>query len=143
MLTAFQCLAFAIYFEAAGEPFIGKFAVAEVVVNRKKDDVGEFRNLDTICDVVKDYTIKNGYKVCALSFYCDGKSDIPNINNNIDKQALEESKAVAHAMLDGHNPGVINSAMWYHRIDIAPKWNAGLCFEKRIGDHIFWRECRT
>jgi len=34
MLTATVCLAMAIYYEARGEPLIGKQAVAEVVLNR-------------------------------------------------------------------------------------------------------------
>ena len=46
MKTALMCLALTIYYEARGEPTIGQYAVAEVVLNR-----AEKRDL-SVCDVV-------------------------------------------------------------------------------------------
>ena len=50
MLYEVMCIATAIYFEARGEPLAGRFAVAEVVINRMHDP----RYPDDACSVVYD-----------------------------------------------------------------------------------------
>ena len=46
--SEYNCLIEAIYFEAGNQPFVGKIAVAQVVVNRVNSD----RYPNTICGVV-------------------------------------------------------------------------------------------
>mgnify|MGYP003324414285 CR=1 FL=1 len=46
------CLAQNIYFEAGNQPFIGRYAVANVTLNRVNDS--QFPN--TVCDVAVSYT---------------------------------------------------------------------------------------
>ena len=67
-----ECLALNVYFEARGEPFVGKLAVAHVVLNRMRDR----RFPASACMVVK----QGGDRVrhnCQFSWWCDGKSDVP------------------------------------------------------------------
>jgi N-acetylmuramoyl-L-alanine amidase len=74
---ALVCLALNVYHEARDQPFIGQVAVAQVVMNRVRDD----RYPDNVCDVVKQgptYAWKQDFPVrhrCQFSWYCDGKSD--------------------------------------------------------------------
>mgnify|MGYP003628329525 CR=1 FL=1 len=76
---ALMCLALNVYHEAKNQSLIGQIAVAQVVMNRVRDE----RYPDTVCEVVeqgptyswkKDYPVKNR---CQFSWYCDGKSDKP------------------------------------------------------------------
>ena len=73
---ALVCLALNVYHEARDQPFIGQVAVAQVVMNRVKDE----RYPDDVCGVVKQgltYSWDTDYPVlnrCQFSWYCDGKS---------------------------------------------------------------------
>ena len=70
-----ECLADNIYFEARNQGFAGWVAVAQVTLNRVRDD----RFPNTICEVVKQgLTYESGFPIrdkCQFSWYCDGKSD--------------------------------------------------------------------
>ena len=52
------CLAANSYFEARGEPFDGKIAVAQVVINRVKSD----KYPNSICNVIIEGPIKESWK---------------------------------------------------------------------------------
>ena len=67
-----ECLAKNIYFEARNQSEYGKFAVANVTMNRVKDP----RFPNTICDVVfQGPRVKKRVGGCQFSWYCDGKPD--------------------------------------------------------------------
>tara|TARA_B100000424_G_C22945216_1_gene503062 strand:+ start:2217 stop:2774 length:558 start_codon:yes stop_codon:yes gene_type:complete len=103
------CLAANSYFEARGETFDGKIAVAQVVINRVKSK--NYPN--TICEVVQQGPIRESWKTrkitglpeeeriyypiknrCQFSWYCDGASDIiPMVRKN-------------------GKPNLITTAMW-------------------------------
>jgi N-acetylmuramoyl-L-alanine amidase len=138
--NAEKCMALNIYHEARGEPFVGKVAVADVVLNRTKDS----RSPDTVCAVVYEglrgtsgtmYLAK-----CQFSWYCDGKSDEPK-----DDVAWQESLNIAQQMLSAKENsyrGVTEGATHYHTYDIPPPlWtkNRDVRMVGRIGDHIFYR----
>ena len=59
MFYEIMCIAVAIYFEARGEPLAGRFAVAEVVINRMRDP----RYPGDACSVVYD----GGWLRCSYS----------------------------------------------------------------------------
>ena len=87
MISAIACMAVAVYFEARGEPLIGRAAVAHVIFNRVIDD----RYPNDVCDVIQqgklgDNTTKIKLNECQFSFFCDGKSDNPT-----DVQAYTEA----------------------------------------------------
>ncbi len=64
-----RCLAEAVYFEAATEPFDGQVGVAQVVLNRVRNPVFP----KTICGVV--YQNKEMRNRCQFSFACDLNPD--------------------------------------------------------------------
>lgn len=116
--TELECLAQNIYYEARGEPPLGKLLVAKVTLNR----VNHPHFPKTICAVVfqphqfswtsKRHTIK-------------------------DKQAYQESLELAHLIL---HSGVLNllpdTVLYFHAVHVHPKWP----FKKlvQIGNHIFY-----
>ena len=85
--VAVVCLALNVYHEAKNQPFEGQVAVAQVVLNRVKDE----RFPNTICEVVEQGPVYESWKTrndptlepvywpeknrCQFSWYCDGKSD--------------------------------------------------------------------
>ena len=71
LAPADRCLAQAIYFEARGEPFEGRMAVAEVIRNR----VAARNYPNDVCGVVFQGAERRHR--CQFSFACDGKSDRP------------------------------------------------------------------
>ena len=133
------CLAQNIYFEAGNQPFIGRFAVANVTLNR----VNDLQFPNTICEVVyqsaaykKSWTgeiiPKRG--MCQFSWYCDGKSDEPK-----DSVTWIESIRIADMALQSSNFDVTEGALWYHADYIHPYWADHLEYVVTIENHIFYK----
>ena len=129
------CLAQNIYYEARGSNLADRAGVANVVMNRTKDR----RYPETICEVVKQgETDTNGNMIrnrCQFSWYCDGKSDVPqNIDLWIDAQML------AWDMIENNKyRGLTEGATHYHATYVSPRWAKDLQLVGRIGAHIFYR----
>jgi len=129
------CLAQNIYYEARGSNLADQAAVADVVLNRVKDD----RYPDTICAVVKQgKQYADGRMVrnrCQFSWYCDGKSDYPR-----DKDAWVAAQQTAYMMVyyDDYR-GITQGATHYHAHYVGPEWARDLQLVGRIGVHIFYR----
>ena len=130
-----ECLALNIYHEARNQPLVGKLAVAEVTLNRVKDD----RFPNNICGVVYQgyyYTNNNPIKhKCQFSWWCDGKSDRPR-----DKKAWEESMRLASYVQSGlfDNIEVVNGSTHYHAVYVSPYWTKMKKKVKVIADHVFY-----
>ncbi len=124
-----ECLALNIYFEARGEPDIGKLAVAHVVMNRVEDR----RFPETICGVSKDGGQKKLNR-CQFSWFCDGRSDRPN-----DLRQWERSKALAREIFWGLSMDPTGGALWYHATYVRPVWRKALVKSAKIGNHIFYQ----
>lgn len=124
------CLAKNIYYEAGGETFEGKVAVAQVTMNRAKS--GSFP--EDICQVIYQKNVFYEKVICQFSWYCDRDTTVKPIQ----KEVYEESMTVAKkVLLEGFElPGLTN-ALYYHADYINPRWNK----EKIavIGHHIFYR----
>ncbi|MBO90054.1 MAG: hypothetical protein CMP14_11075 [Rickettsiales bacterium] len=123
-----ECLALNVYFEARGEPFVGKMAVAHVVLNRMRDR----RFPATACKVVK----QGGDRVrhnCQFSWWCDGKSDRPR-----HRAAWATSLAVAKEAYWGFAEDPTRGALWYHADYVDPAWNDDFVRMRVIGKHIFY-----
>ena len=123
-----HCLALNIYHEARGEPELGKFAVANVTMNR----VNDARFPKTVCDVVRQGGERR-YR-CQFTWWCDGRSDRPR-----DVRAWNQSKALAFLVYFGFARDATEGSLWYHADYVAPYWR--LTFERgpKIGRHIFYR----
>ena len=125
-----QCLAENIYYEAGTESYEGKLAVAQVTLNRAAS--GKFP--DSICGVVKQKSIINGYVVCQFSWFCTP------FKNNKDSEAYQQSKQVALYVYANYENlrDITKGALYYHADYINPRWK----LEKTtvIGRHIFYKE---
>jgi len=134
--AALVCLALNVYHEARDQPFIGQVAVAQVVMNRVRDD----RYPDTPCDVVMQgptYTWAEHYPVrhrCQFSWYCDGKSDNPT-----DQGAYDKALMIAHGVYYGNLDDFVEGATHYHAIYVLPEWAESKTRIVQIGEHIFYR----
>lgn len=125
-----DCMAMNIYREAGHEPFEGKVAVAQVVMNRVNS--GQFG--DDVCGVIYQKTKTMEKVVCQFSWYCDSATRTRPVN----KDAYDESYAVAKkVLLEGFKLDVLKEALYYHANYVNPKWN----LEKigSIGNHIFYK----
>ncbi len=125
-----DCLAINIYREAGYEPFEGKVAVAQVVMNRVKN--GGFGN--DVCGVVYQKNVIMDKIVCQFSWYCDST----HRNRPINKDAYNESYEVAKkVLLEDFRLSVLKDALYYHANYVNPRWP----LEKigQIGNHIFYK----
>ena len=113
-----RCLADNIYFEAKGESFKGKLAVAVVTLNRVKS--GNYPN--TICKVV--------YQPYQFS-WTKTKRKVTNF------YAWTDSLLAATMAME--DPKILGNfqATHYHNTTVSPNW--GLRRVARIGQHIFYR----
>ena len=135
------CMALNIYHESRSENLAGKFAVADVVLNRVYDN----RYPDSVCGVVKQaklspWWLDQGKEVpirdqCQFSWYCDGKADDPN-----DGDAWRDSLLVAYQILkENKHRGLTEGATHYHANYINPYWAPSFHQVGTIGSHIFYR----
>ena len=139
--TAFICLALNTYHEAKNQSMVGQIAVAEVVMNRVQDK----RFPNSVCEVVKqgptrpswedpkkEYPIKHR---CQFSWYCDGKSDIPN-----NEKAWKKAQDYAYLVLYNRIAiDVTEGATHYHATYVKPSWARTKTRTTRIESHIFYR----
>jgi len=131
-----ECLALNVYYEARSDNLAGKYAVADVVLNRVKDT----RYPNTICAVVKQGkmgteggTVK--LNVCQFSWYCDGKSDTPN-----DEDSWQKAQMIAYNVINHRKfVGITEGSTHYHATFVDPYWVSELEFTGTIGQHLFYR----
>ncbi len=125
-----ECLARNIYYEAGGEPFEGKVAVAQVTINRSESGVFP----SDICRVVYQKNVVYDKVLCQFSWYCEGPARVPPKH----AAAYKESEIVAkQVLLEGFRLPGLKEAMYFHAKHINPQWKR----EKVavIGGHIFYK----
>jgi len=120
-----QCMAENTYFEAAHEPYKGRIAVNNVVLNRVKDK----RFPKTPCAVIN----QKARGVCQFSWKCEGGKRIG------DMAAYRKAKEIAEDVYLGNYGDVTKGAKFYHADYVSPSW--GRVFDRtiKIGAHIFYR----
>ncbi|WP_205854143.1 cell wall hydrolase [Phenylobacterium kunshanense] len=125
---AVECLAQAVYYEAAREPQVGQEAVAQVVLNRMRHPAYP----KTVCGVV--YQGSARATGCQFTFTCDGSlayAPVPAL--------WKRARAVAERALNGHVDKTVGSATHYHAQYVAPYWAPTLVKMAQVGQHIFYR----
>lgn len=126
-----DCLTLNVYREAAREPFEGKVAIAQVTINRTKNN----KFPDDICGVVYQKNVFMKTVVCQFSWYCNRV----HRNRPINQKQYEESHAVAKkVLLEGFRLDSLHDALFYHADYINPHWRYVKII--KIGTHIFYRE---
>jgi len=139
---AVMCLALNMYWEAKNQSMIGQVAVGQVVMNRVQDK----RFPNTVCEVVyqgehrpswKDPTKEHPVRHrCQFSWYCDGKSDVPNKDSKqwfkaMDYARIVYSGRIAYDLTEG--------STHYHATYVRPSWAKTKTRTTRIESHIFYR----
>jgi spore germination cell wall hydrolase CwlJ-like protein len=129
------CLAKNIYFEARSDNLAGRYAVADVVLNRVKDR----RYPETICKVIhqgeKDASGNMKKNRCQFSWYCDGVADIA-----LNQEKWNEAQTVAFQIVTkGSFRGLTEGANHYHATYVNPSWNKSMDYIGQIGAHKFFR----
>ncbi len=124
------CLARNIYYEAGGEPFEGKVAVAQVTLNRVKN--GQFP--DDICRVIYQKSPVMDKVICQFSWTCNGVSKVKPANG----REFDESMTVAKkVLLEGFRLPSLEHALYFHADYINPGWKRTKV--AHIGRHIFYK----
>ena len=138
------CMARNIFFESSIDNHAGMSAVADVVLNRVRDN----RYPNTVCEVVHQGKQKPSWKdpskmvmvrhKCQFSWYCDGKADdIPLGSENW----VRAQMVAWEIMHEGRFRGISEGATHYHATYVSPSWatSHGMDLVGRIGLHIFYR----
>jgi spore germination cell wall hydrolase CwlJ-like protein len=120
-----QCLAKNIYHEAGVEPIEGKFAVAQVTLNRLKQ--GRWGH--SICDVV--------HSKAQFSWTLNKRK----VQEQPKGELWAESQAVARTVLDkGVRVPSLAQSTYYHADYVKPLWSKSVVKIQQIGQHIFYKK---
>jgi spore germination cell wall hydrolase CwlJ-like protein len=134
-----NCLVEAVYYEARSEPITAQLAVANVVLERVRND--KFPN--TICGVVHQGRYnKKGQPIrhkCMFSYWCDGK---PERMKEI--EALKTAISVSEMAINGVVVDITVGATHYHATYVRPDWIHSFTFMElgQVGRHIFYLDTR-
>ena len=117
------CLAKNVFYEAGIEGADGKYAVAQVTINRLKD--GRWGN--SICKVVY---AKHQFSWTSLKKRAKLTGD-----------AWLESQWVARQVLhEGYRVRQLTDVLWYHNQSVKPIWTSAVAKLDQIGRHTFYTE---
>ena len=126
-----ECLSRNIYWEAAGESFEGKVAVAQVTMNRVND--GRFGK--GVCGVVYQKNIIYEKVICQFSWACESTSKVKPIHPKLYAESEEVAKRV---LLENFRLPGLSDAIYYHADYVNPGWKKPKIVQ--IGRHIFYKE---
>ncbi|QZH76704.1 MAG: cell wall hydrolase [Erythrobacter sp.] len=127
-MRAQQCMAQAIYYEAASESDAGQRAVAQVVLNR----VAHPAYPNTVCGVV--YQGSERRTGCQFTFTCDGA-----LARTPSQSGWSRASRIARESLAGVVYAPVGTATHYHTLAVNPYWASSLDTVGVIGAHIFYR----
>ena len=125
---AANCLAQAIWYEAASESEAGQRAVAQVVLNRVKHPNWP----GSVCGVV--YQGSNRSTGCQFTFTCDG-----SLRRQASGRSWARAQNIAADALAGSVYEPIGHATHYHTLWVNPYWASSLDHVGTIGAHRFYR----
>jgi len=128
-LRALDCLAQAIYYEAASESEDGQRAVAQVVLNRVRHPAWP----DSVCGVVYQGPLREGGG-CQFTFTCDG-----SLTRRAAGIAWARARLLAAEALAGRSYAPVGTSTHYHTFEVSPHWAPGLERTVAIGAHRFYR----
>ena len=126
-----DCLTKNIYWEAAGEPFEGKVAVAQVTMNRVKS--GKFGN--GVCGVVYQKNVIYEKVICQFSWACESGPKTKPVYQKFWTESEEVAKKV---LLEGFRLPSLTEALYYHASYVHPGWRKERI--SQIGQHIFYKD---
>lgn len=125
---ALDCLAQAVWYEAASESEAGQRAVAQVVLNR----VAHPNWPGSVCGVV--YQGSERSTGCQFTFTCDG-----SLSRKARGASWDRARRIASEALSGSVYAPVGHATHYHTLWVNPYWAATLDHVGTIGAHRFYR----
>ncbi|MGF1549096.1 MAG: cell wall hydrolase [Sphingomonadaceae bacterium] len=128
-LRALECLAAAVYYEAASESEDGQRAVAQVVLNRVRHPAYP----DSVCGVVYQGPQRAGGG-CQFTFTCDG-----SLARRPSAAGWRQAHRIAADALAGKVHAGVGHATHYHTFQVHPHWAPKLAKVAAIGAHFFYR----
>jgi hypothetical protein len=123
-----ECLAQAVWYEAASESEAGQRAVAQVVLNR----VAHPGWPSSVCGVV--YQGSNRSTGCQFTFTCDG-----SLARRPSGASWARAQRIAAEALSGSVYAPVGLATHYHTLWVNPYWAGTLDHIGTIGAHRFYR----
>lgn len=140
--NGYQCMAEAMFFEGAKDGKIGMHLIGNVIINRYTDKVYEFKNLDSICDVVHQPS-RNPARPweCAFSYYCDGKPEVVP-ETPVDMKAMSEAMWLSQKLLTQlHETGSVidltDGALYYTQPQVNRNWMKNTVVTIEYLGHLF------
>ncbi len=127
-LRAAECLAQAVWYEAASESEAGQRAVAQVVLNR----VAHPSWPSSVCGVV--YQGSERSTGCQFTFTCDG-----SLARRPGGASWAQAQRIASDALNGSVYAPVGLATHYHTLWVNPYWAPTLDHIGTIGAHRFYR----
>lgn len=123
-----QCLAQAVWYEAASESEAGQRAVAQVVLNRVAHPAWP----SSVCGVV--YQGSERATGCQFTFTCDG-----SLARRPSGASWARAQRIASEALGGSVYAPVGLATHYHTLWVNPYWAGSLNHVGTIGAHRFYR----
>ncbi len=123
-----ECLAQAVWYEAASESEAGQRAVAQVVLNRVAHPAWP----SSVCGVV--YQGSERSTGCQFTFTCDG-----SLARRPSGASWARAQRIAAEALNGSVYAPVGLATHYHTLWVNPYWAATLDHIGTIGAHRFYR----
>lgn len=124
---ALRCMTQAVYYGAGFEPVAGRYAVAQVILNRMRHPAFP----KSVCGVIYQGSSRPG---CQFSFACDG-----SLLRAPGAKAWVEARRVAEDVLSGTVTSTVGMATHYHANYVSPYWAPKLHKITQMGAHIFYR----
>jgi spore germination cell wall hydrolase CwlJ-like protein len=129
LASALVCLSANIFHEARGEPILGQYAVASVVMNRAAG------RQDQVCKVV---LAKNQFSWTTRMVRYQHGLPVLNVKmTQADAWSWDIAMRVARTTLNGQMIDVSKGATFYFRKDRNPIWRHALVPTTQIGQHLF------
>jgi len=124
-----ECLARNIFYEAGVESEIGKYAVAQVTLNR-----WQMKQPKSICNTIYAKKQVGDKWVCQFSWACKGVLRPPEGPNWIDSQMV-----AVEVLLNGVRVLPLQEATHYHADYVQPNWAETEKMIWQEGSHIFYK----
>jgi spore germination cell wall hydrolase CwlJ-like protein len=124
------CLAKALYYEARGEPELGKKAVAKIVLNRKEHK----KFPKTICKVINQVDYVKGKKLCQFSWVCTKQKINTSGDSWKDAKILSESILANKVSLPKFGPNVL----FFKSVYVRHSFGKGYKLVSKIGKSNFY-----
>jgi spore germination cell wall hydrolase CwlJ-like protein len=130
-------MALTMWGEARGGGEEAMRAVGHVIDNRRRAGIHGAYVTDTVSE--------------AFQFSC-WNTDDPNREAMMNIDALRPgsrdhrqwllAKRIADEIMSGHSADPTDGALFYHSVDVAPRWSEGVVPVREIGGHLFFRTAR-